>query len=206
MLPRIAIIAALACPPIEHERPPPLELPGLALQLPEPFGDTEHLEEWCPMPKPYYTAEQVRKIVETAMQVVEARQAGKDSLAIGRVTFDLNERGACNRFVREVHEAAFGKREQTWEWRRYYAKQTLDALQAAGYRVTDGSRKPGDIIGHRAGSAGHIAIYVGDYYGDKRQLVAENSSAERGDPAAPGTKITRLEHMTGNLRWYRLGP
>jgi hypothetical protein len=33
---------------------------------------------------------------------------------------------------------------------------------------------------------------VGNYYDDGRWLVAENTSQKRGDPNAPGTKITRL--------------
>ncbi|NMC35319.1 MAG: hypothetical protein GYA36_23105 [Veillonellaceae bacterium] len=67
----------------------------------------------------------------------------------------------------------------------------------------------GDILGHTGGKFGHIALYVGDYYDDGRHLVAENTSATRGFPEKPGTKITRLATVLSlgyRYRAYRLFP
>ncbi len=148
-----------------------------------------------------YTSKQRDKVIGRAMAAVEARQAGKHEYKAGGQTFLLDVGGMCNRFVRQSFETALGLPEQSWEYRAATAIETLNHLRRDGYEVPMDDLQPGDIIGHTSGSAGHIMLYVGDYYDDGRHLVAENTSATRGYPEKPGTKITRLAVVLS--LWYR---
>lgn len=140
------------------------------------------------------TVQDVRRV---AREVVAARVAGKKSHRIGRVTFDLTEHSYCNRFVREVHEAALGLGEQEWPYRANYAIQTDYKLRRAGFEVAAPalSREVADVVCFNRGKAesalpGHIGIYLGD------GLVAENTvSSRRGTPRAQGTKISTLAEI-----------
>jgi len=143
------------------------------------------------------------------MAAVEARQAGKTTYKAGGQVFDLEKGGLCNRFIRQTFETALGLPEQSWTFRGATAKETLRQLAAAGYEVHMDDMQVGDILGHTAGKFGHIALYVGDYYGDGRLLVAENTSWTGGFPEKPGTKITRLQtFLARGNRWraFRLFP
>jgi hypothetical protein len=163
------------------------------------------------MAKPRYTAAQKQRVMARAMEAVEARIEGHTMVMLGKPSqlFALNVGGMCNRFVRQTFETALGLPEQTWVFRGTTASDTLDALSFAGYEVHMDDLQPGDILGHTAGKFGHIALYVGDYYGDGRFLVAENTSWTGGFPEKPGTKITRLAtFLARGNRWraYRLFP
>jgi len=151
----------------------------------------------------------IRKlVVQRAMMAVQARQAGKHSCKIGSQTFDLDKGGYCNRFIRQVFETTLGLAAKDWRFGAGTARETLDKLEDYRIEAKPSKLQPGDIIGWYDGSGpyGHIALYVGDYYGDGRKLVAENTSAKRGFPNAPGTKITQLRNMRSGWTAYRLFP
>lgn len=162
-----------------------------------------------------YTTKQRDAVVKRAIQAVEARQNGKATLTAGGQVFKLGPVyvdgkliGYCNRFIRQCFETALGFAPFQWRYGAAMATQTLDKL--APHRI-DKSKVPlqaGDIIGWYEGSGpyGHIAIYLGDAYGDGRKLIAENTSAKRGDPKPPGTKITRLANCRPGWQVYRLFP
>lgn len=136
------------------------------------------------------------RVVEVAKAAAKAHAAGaetytahqrSDGSGVSQV-LNLAEGGMCNRFVRQVYEVALGLNEQTWPYRAGRAIWTLDSLEAdrKGVEIgTMGDLQPGDIVGIRGGTFGHIAIYVGD------GLVAENTSSDtRGTPRCKGTKLT----------------
>jgi cell wall-associated NlpC family hydrolase len=157
-------------------------------------------------------SEKMRKaVVERAMAAVEARAAGAHSYTAGGQTFDLDAGGWCNRFIRQCFETTLGFKPKTWRYGAAKARDTLDKLDLANHTIIDAkpsTLQPGDIIGWYNGSGpyGHIALYVGDYYGDGRKLVAENTSAKRGYPNPPGTKVTQLRNMRPGWSAYRLFP
>ena len=142
-------------------------------------------------------------VVMRASEVVQARQHGEKTFTAGGQTFDLEKGGYCNRFVRQVFETAIGINAFSWYFGDATARLTLDKL--APYTLSKGAKlQPGDIIGWYDGSGpyGHIAIYIG---GEKK-LIAENTSATRGDPRPPGTKVTRLANCRTGWKAYRLFP
>jgi len=147
-------------------------------------------------------------VVKRAMAAVEARQAGKHSCKIGRQEFNLDTGGYCNRFIRQCFETVLGLAAFDWRFGAKSARETLCKLEDYRIDAKASTLQPGDIIGWYDGSGpyGHIALYVGDYYGDGRKLVAENTSAKRGAPNAPGTKITQLRNMRSGWTAYRLFP
>ena len=151
-----------------------------------------------------YTTKQRYAVVKRAGDAVRQRQRGKTSWTIGRQKFDLETGGYCNRFVRQVFETSLGMGAFGWYFGDATARDTLDKLNA--FEIEKGFVKlqPGDIIRWYDGSGpyGHIAIYIG---GEKK-LIAENTSATRGDPNKPGTKVTRLENCRTGWRAYRLFP
>jgi cell wall-associated NlpC family hydrolase len=138
------------------------------------------------------------------MSAVQARASGKHTYTVGGQTFNLDQGGYCNRFIRQVFETVLGLKPFEWRFGAAWANLTLDKLEP--YRVS-GNLQPGDIIGwQKRDGYGHIALFVGDYYGDGRRLVAENTSAKRGSPVEPGTKITQLKNMKAGWKAYRLFP
>lgn len=150
------------------------------------------------------TEKQVARVIECAMKFVQARIDGKDSVTIGKVTHKPNEVGMCSRFVRESVQAGTGRAESdTGGVFGATATETARLLRAAGFSIGATSNiLPGDIV-YRSGGPGHVAIYVGDYYGDGRELFAENTSAWRGYPSRPGTKITRRGVEKGQFGYWR---
>lgn len=156
-----------------------------------------------------YTNAAIMRVVEIAVGAARAHQAGATVWTPPGVAhpqkFDLRTGGMCNRFVRQVHETALGLRPFSWPYRAGRAIRTLDALDAAGFgigRPAVSALRPGDIIGNRSGTAGHIAIFVGVL--DGVPTIAENtSSATRGNPRRAGTKLTALADMTWTVA-YRL--
>jgi len=154
-----------------------------------------------------YSQAQIAKAVKRAIEAVEARIAGKQSVKLGKgaaaQAFNLEEKGYCNRFVRQVYETALDLPAFGWRFGAARACVTLEKLEP--YKVGKQDRQPGDVIGF-PGDPGHIAIYLGEYYGDGRELIAENTSSTRGYPSAPGTKITRWSAVSGRVSGvYRLG-
>jgi hypothetical protein len=145
------------------------------------------------------------KVISAAVGAAEAHQDGKTTWRRGGQTFNLTEGGMCQRFVAQCFEAALGLSE--WHFDAASAKANIAHLQAEGLR-TKLPLAPGDILGWPGnGKFGHIALFVGDVYGDGRQLVAENtSSGFRGDPSAPGTKLTSLSAMSASPQRFRLFP
>jgi cell wall-associated NlpC family hydrolase len=146
--------------------------------------------------------------IRRAMEAVEARRAGRATYKFGGQTFYLNMGGYCNRFIRQCFETVLGLSAFDWCFGAASARETLNKLDPYRIEVKPSKLQPGDIIGWYDGSGpyGHIAFYVGDYYGDGRKLVAENTSAKRGDPNPPGTKITQLRNMRGGWSTYRVFP
>jgi hypothetical protein len=141
-------------------------------------------------------------IVDVALAAVEARRAGRSTYTHSGITFKLNAGGYCARFVRQCHEAALGKGEWTWAYNAPNAYEMERKLKAAGTIVA--TPQPGDIVGmSKSGKApGHIGIYLGD------GMIAENTSATRGNPSPPGTKVTRLSDIGANrvTHYYRAMP
>jgi hypothetical protein len=197
MLPHLALLAALACPvpqpssdALQFMRPPPLELSTRTLLL----------EEWD------VTAKQRDKMIAAAVSAVHARQDGKATYTQGGQVQHLDEGGLCARAVRQWAEVGSGLPAYGWAYRGADAREVCRKLAKAGLRV-HGTPEPGDVIcwpeGH--GPYGHIALFVGAVDG-KPGLIAENSSAKRGDPRKPGTKFTKLGNVAQDFEVYRLGP
>ena len=150
-----------------------------------------------------YTDKQKHAVVKRAIQAVSARQKGKQAFIAGGQTFDLEKGGFCNRFIRQVVETSLGLGAFGWYFGDATARATLDKL--APYALPKGAKlQAGDIIGWYDGCGvyGHIAIYIGGEKG----LIAENTSAKRGDPRKPGTKVTRLANCRTGWKAYRLFP
>lgn len=163
-----------------------------------------------------YSKAQIRKVLAVAVKAVEARQAGKKTIVLGNITFhnksgnyrisvhaDLDDPGWCNRLIRQCFEVGLGLPPFNWYFGAATAHLTL--MKLAPYQLAAGSKpQSGDIIGF-SGDPGHIVLALGDWYGDGRFLVAENTSAKRGDPSAPGTKVTALKNLrTQGRSVYRL--
>ena len=162
-----------------------------------------------------YTTKQRDAVVKRAIQAVEARRNGKVTFTAGGQTFKLGPVykgkkviGYCNRFIRQCFETALGFSAFQWRYGSETARGTLDKLEAFKIDKDFVKLQPGDILGWYEGSGiyGHIALYLGDIYGDGRKLVAENTSAKRGDPKPPGTKVTRLVNTRTGWKAYRLFP
>jgi len=128
-------------------------------------------------------------IAVVAERIVDARRSGMTKATLNGVEFRLNERGYCQRFVRQVHEAAH----LPTPWASCCAHSTQQHLEGAGLRIPNALR--GCIVSFSLSSpkcstcgqsVGHTAICLGN------GMVAENTSATRGDPRPPGTKITDL--------------
>ncbi|MHB8995376.1 MAG: hypothetical protein ACYC63_09030 [Armatimonadota bacterium] len=154
-----------------------------------------------------YSAQQRRRVIRRAIEVVQARIDGKDEIRLGegkaRQTFDLKTGGYCNRFVRQVFETALGLAAFQWRYRAERACLTLKKLEP--FRVALKDRQPGDLLGF-AGDPGHIVIYLGMECDPAKELVAENTSnGRRGFPRAAGTKVTRYEALRARVTGcYRL--
>lgn len=159
-----------------------------------------------------YMERERRAVLTVALQAVGARGDGSNTEAVigtggSKQNFDLDKGGMCCRFVRQVFEVALRLVPHSWPYRGDTAKATLSKLRA--YRVPIAKRQPGDVLGC-PGDPGHIAIYVGDAYGDGRELVAENTiSTRRGYPKAAGTKVSSWDDFAGqhsSVTCYRLFP
>lgn len=153
-----------------------------------------------------YKAEQKRAVIRRAIEAVQARIDGAESISLGSgvaQAFSLDEGGYCNRFVRQVFETALGLRPFAWRFAAARACQTLQKLEP--YRVPLKQRQPGDILGF-AGDPGHICLYLGRDADPAKELVAENtSSARRGYPQKAGTKLTRFSTLQARVTGcYRL--
>jgi len=138
-----------------------------------------------------------RTVAEVARRAVAARKAGHSTYAEGSATFLLNKGGMCARFVRQCCEVAAGLPAFGLWFAAPTARQMEENLKTGGKRVT--TLQDGDIVAlnHQAYAAGHIAIFLGDGH------VAENtSSGHRGDPIAPGTKITPLSLLLPEVSGY----
>lgn len=143
-------------------------------------------------------------IVRIAKEVVKERVNGKNKCVVNGVTFNLTEKSMCSKFVRQVHAAATGVEFPSWAG--LYAVWTERELVRAGKKVS--KPFPGCIVcfnqnlynshGEKIWEYstkqiednklyGHIGILVDN------DMVAENTSANgRGNPSAPGTKITPI--------------
>jgi hypothetical protein len=139
--------------------------------------------------------EDVARVAEAAGR---AGDAGKSRYEHNGIIFDLDERGYCARFVRQVHEAALNTGAWNWPHNAPHARAMERKLEAAGLRVTD--PKPGDIVAVNGGGGqyGHIAIFIGG------GRIAENtSSTSRG----PGTTISALSDVASRVTgYYRAAP
>ena len=150
-----------------------------------------------------YTTKQRNAVVNRALEIVKARQNGKTSIVRGGQKFDLETGGYCNRYIRQVFETSLTLSPFSWYFGAKTARLTLDKLKP--YKLEKGATlQSGDIVGWYDGCGvyGHIALYIGTEKG----LIAENTSAKRGDPRKPGTKVTRLANTRAGWQAYRLFP
>lgn len=153
------------------------------------------------------TRTQLQKAVQCALRVTQAAIDGYQQLTVAGHVFDLRTGGMCQKFVRQCVEAGNGWPAHTWQFGddEGSAKVALAHMDAAGFRLPPGALLvPGDIVGHRRGSFGHIGLFVGVI--DGTQTVCENtSSGTRGNPRRPGTKRTPLKDFTGaGIEAYRV--
>ena len=135
-------------------------------------------------------------IVDIATQAVLQRRAGDRFWTHNGIAFDLDEIDMCLNLVVRVHEAAMGLSEHGWEYDSDTARHAEWLLRDAGKQTA--TPEPGDIIcmNNQSYPAGHIGLLMP---GDR---VAENCSIWRGNPAAPGTKLTPLAECIGELSAY----
>ena len=156
-----------------------------------------------------YSEAQRQAVLRRAAEAVLARVAGRTAVWVGGYSptaqkLDLIAGGWCNRFVRQCFETALGRRPFSWYFGAARACLTLRKLEK--YRVPLAQRQPGDILGF-PGNPGHICIYLGRTFDAKKELIAENTSATRGWPRAPGTKVTAYKTLAGRVTGcYRLFP
>jgi len=138
-------------------------------------------------------------VADIAEQAVTARRGGMSIVTINGTMFDLDTGGWCARFVRQCHEAAIGGGEWAWEFGSATAYEMERKLILAEKIVDD--PVAGDIVGmSTAGKPpGHVAIYAGGGY------IYENTSATRGTPSAPGTKLSKLG-SSSVTNYYRVLP
>jgi hypothetical protein len=157
--------------------------------------------------------DQLQKVVKNALAAARASQAGETTVAIGDgVTaqrFALREGGYCARFVRQVFETACALKGHTWRFGAASALEMCEAMRAVGRKVgiiSVSDLMPGDVVGinRNSGQYGHIAIYVGLV--ESVPTIAENtSSATRGNPRRPGTKLTPYADIAARVTGvYRL--
>ena len=147
-------------------------------------------------------------IVSVAKAAVAARVAGKSTVTLGSgetaQSFNLAKGGYCARFVRQCCEVALGLKPHSWKYAAADALSMEAALKAAGKSVPVDDRKPGDIVAMNAntGKYGHIGLVV------NKTTIAENtSSGTRGEPRAPGTKLTPWAAIAGRVTGvYRVEP
>lgn len=154
-----------------------------------------------------YTAVQRKAVISRAIAAVNARVEGRSTFTMGGQTFELDKGGWCNRFIRQVFETALGMEAFTWRFGALKAYLTLKKLEA--YRIPLRSRRPGDILGIEGnplfGFCGHIMLYLGREFDPHKELVAENTSATRGYPRKPGTKVTSYATVRARITGcYRL--
>lgn len=155
-----------------------------------------------------YTDAHRKAVIARAREAVQARASGKSAATYGmgtaRQVFNFETGGYCNRFIRQVFETALGLKPFSWYFGAAKAKETLRKLST--YKVPLSQRQPGDILGF-PGDPGHIAIYLGKEYQADKELIAENTSATRGFPRPPGTKVTSYAAVKSRVDGcYRLFP
>lgn len=142
------------------------------------------------------------KIADIARHAAEAAQhaPGAGRVDVSGHTIHCLPGGMCDRFARECHEAATG---HDWPFRAATAHATEALLIRAGRRLS--GPIPGAVGCWGDSDPGHIVVAL------TKGMVAENtSSAHRGSPSRPGTKITPLEavrnaHDGEAGRWYWAG-
>ncbi len=152
-----------------------------------------------------------RAAVQIALKAVKARNEGKTSVKLGKQgaeqVFDLVTAGYCARFVRQCYEAGNGLKPMSWEFKGKDAVDMGYKLMSAGKLVKEGldGLEPGDVIVDAcAGIHGHVVLVVRKR-DDGVWEIAENTSSTRGNPKAPGTKLSTLgEFLTSEARKRRV--
>jgi len=132
-------------------------------------------------------------VARVARQAGEAGDRGFVGVIINGIDFDLDERGWCAKFVRQVFEAATGCGERQWPYSARNAKLMEAKLKADDLAVLN--PVAGDIIAinRSSGIFGHIGVYLGDGW------FAENtSSTSRG----PGTTISPVSAVASRVTGY----
>lgn len=146
------------------------------------------------MPYKVLTAAQRDNAVACALTVTAAAIRGDRTYNANGHHFDLRETGWCQKNVRAWVECGNHWPPASWEFGddEPSAKVALQHMDAAGLRLPKGALLvPGDIVGHRRGTWGHIGLVAIDEHGTT--VVCENtSSAMRGNPRRAGTKRTPL--------------
>ncbi len=139
-------------------------------------------------------------VLRVCQAAVRARLRGDSTIVIGNALFDLTEPGMCAKFVRQAHEAAMHISAFQWEYCAATARLMEGRLKGAGKQASRPS--PGDIVAlnNQSYSAGHIAIYAGIVNGV--ESIYENTSATRGNPSPPGTKLTPLSLVSSKVSGY----
>ena len=148
------------------------------------FGDGGGTAEPAPATQPTADPKPPRAIksdvAHVAHAAVEAHRAGRRTVTLHGVTFDLAALGWCGRFVRQCYAAAMRQHDPGFDefgfgWLAPDAWQAEITLRAQGYEIPSSQAKPGDIVGLNRGltaaSHGHIGIWLGE-------TIAENTSRE----------------------------
>ena len=138
------------------------------------------------------------KAVQTAMEATAAAQRGEKTYTEGKHVFNLTKGGMCQQFVRQCVEAGNGWAPHTWEFgdNEPNAKAASRNMRAAGLELPKGTLLiTGDILTHERGTHGHI-VMVASIWGGQTWVAENTSSASRGQPRRPGTKITPLSAIT----------
>ena len=138
---------------------------------------------------------QRNRMVKVAAAAAEARIAGATRYKTNLHEFRLAEGGMCARLARQCCEEGQGLADGDGEFGADSARNLCEVAKGLGRVVDFNDANAGDIgfwLDGYAGVYGHVAIWLGDWYGDGRKLWAENTSvAARGNPQKAGTKLTR---------------
>jgi len=141
-------------------------------------------------------------IAVNAERAGRAHQNGQRSIVISGVRFDLVTGRLCQKFARQCVETGLGLGAFGWEYARGTARDTEEALDAAGLRLTTPVR--GCVVGlnNQSYYAGHTAILLGPDGHGTVKIAHNTSNADWPAPTGPGTKITPISAVLHELSGY----
>lgn len=152
-----------------------------------------------------------KDMAEVALAAGSAGESGQNNHRDSGVTFNLQERGMCQRFARQVTAAALKRHyPEVDEWDHQVIPHSAASAKKAEQRLLAGSTStlcpvqrvqvptPG-CLGYcrNNGPYGHVVVFLG------RGEVAENTASRR---RGPGTVLSALEDISGITSWWRILP